>query len=198
MKHVLKYRNTSSSKYYIKEDANDNIIKWVLFMFSPFFSLVYSIRRINTLSSFLVFFLFAVLFGLAFTVEDFRDASTIDAVGYRIAFETQRVENWNQFLQSWYSYIEFLDPTQKDFYTVSLYYVVHLFSDNYHYMFMMAAMVFSFFQLKSLKFFVGGSKLRVDYLFLCLLLLFTWNQIFNINGMRFWTCAWIFVFFCFD
>jgi len=198
MKHVLNYRNTSLSKYFIKEDASDNIIKWGLFLFSPFFSLVYSIRRINTLSSFLVFFLFAVLFGLAFTVEDFRDAAMIDAVSYRIAFETQRVENWNQFLQSWRSYIEFIDPTQKDFYTVSLNYVVHRFSDNYHYMFMMAAMVFSFFQLNSLKFLAGSSKVRVDYLFLCLLLLFSWNQIFNINGMRFWTCAWVFVCFCFE
>ena len=198
MKHVLKYRNISSSKFFIKEDAGDNIVKWGLFLFSPFFSLVYSIRRINTLSSFLVFFLFAVLFGLALTVEDVRDVSTIDAVAYRIAFETQRIENWRQFLESWRSYIEFLDPTQKDFYTVSLNYVVHRFSDNYHYMFMMAAIIFSFFQLNSLKFFVGGSKIRVDYLFLCLLLLFTWNQIFNINGMRFWTCAWVFVFFCFE
>lgn len=198
MKHFSKSRVISSQKIFIKEDAGDNIIKWGLFLFSPFFSLVYSIRRINTFSSFLVFFFFALLFGFAFTVDDFRSATMIDAVSYRIAFETQRVDNWGQFLDSWRSYIVFLDPTQKDFYTVSLNYFVHSFSDNYHYMFMVAAIIFSFFQLNSLKYLVGGEKVRIDYLFLCLLLLFTWNQIFNINGMRFWTCAWVFVFFCFE
>lgn len=185
-------------RYFVKEDVGDNIIKWLLFLASPFFSLVYSIRRVNTLSSFLVFFLFATLFGFAFTADDIRGYSSIDAVSYRIAFETYRIENWNQFLDSWRSYIEFLDPEQKDFFTVTLNYIVHRFTNNYHYMFMAAAMIFSFFQLESLKYLVGSSKLRIDYFFLCILLLFTWNQIFNINGMRFWICAWIFVFFCFE
>lgn len=186
-----------SEQFFVKEDVGDIIIKWLLFLVSPFFSLVYSIRRINTWSSFIVFFLFAALFGLAFTADDIRGFSSIDAVSYRIAFETYRIDSWAQFVESWRSYLEFLDPTQKDFYTVTLNYIVHLFTDNYHYMFMGAAIVFSFFQLCSLKYLVGNTKVRINYLFLSLLLLFTWNQIFNINGMRFWTCAWIFVFFCF-
>jgi hypothetical protein len=51
-----------------KENNHDKTIKIILFVFFPFLSFFYSLKRLNTKSSFVVFYLFAILFGMAFTV----------------------------------------------------------------------------------------------------------------------------------
>lgn len=67
-------------------------------------------------------------------------------------------------------------------------------TDNYHWMFLIFAGVFAFFQLKSLKYLTQEKEFRNSLGCLLLCFLFTYNGIFNINGMRFWTAAWIAVF----
>lgn len=177
-----------------KENGKDLGAKILLFLVSPFFSLLYSIRNLNRKSSFGVIFSFCLVFGLAFTVGNERYENSGDGVAYRILFEQYRNTSSYVFLNDLRDYFKF-DEGSKDFYADTVSFLVSRITDNYHILFLVYAFVFAFFQLKSLRFFAVACKQRRMSLFiLCLLALFIFNQIFNINGVRFWTATWIAVY----
>ena len=78
---------------WLKEDSMDIVIKIMTFMISPFISFLYSLKRINTRSSFVVFFLFALIYGLCFTViADNLDVwEHNDAAKWRFRFENTNI-----------------------------------------------------------------------------------------------------------
>ena len=53
------------------------------------------------------------------------------------------------------------------------------------------AFVFAFFQLKCLSYFVKEENYSSSLICVILTCLFLWNNIYNINGARFWTASWI-------
>ncbi|MFA5619174.1 MAG: EpsG family protein [Weeksellaceae bacterium] len=181
-----------------KENNQDKALKIILFFISPFIAALYSVRNMNTKSSYLVFFLFAVFFGMAFTVSNDRSEYAGDGAHYRATFE------------DYYSYIsdieyydglrEFLtfDEGKKDYYFDTLSFYISEYTSNYHWMFMVAAMVFAFFALKSLRFLTSERNFDFSYSSLLLVYLFMVNGIFNINGLRFWTAAWVGVYCIFQ
>lgn len=63
---------------------------------------------------------------------------------------------------------------------------------------MVFAIVFAFFALKSLKFLVLEKSFQVTIGGVILIYLFMVNDIFNINGVRFWTAAWVGVYCIFQ
>lgn len=189
--------NKTSS--YPIEDRTDVVIKIITFVISPFLSFLYSLRTMNTKSSYVVFFLFSVLFGLAFTVAGTRDEAVyyIDGIFYRMDFEKYCGSNYDNFVLDWKEYISFSGDI-KDFYFNAIAYWVSRVTNNYHVMFAVFAVFFAFFQLKSLSFFTKEKNYQNCILTLILALIFTWNQIFNINGVRFNTAAWIYVYCVFQ
>lgn len=71
-------------------------------------------------------------------------------------------------------------------------FLVGRFSDNYHWTYLIYAAVFGFFYIKSLKIFLRHNKVSNNIVFYVLLFMFCYsNPIYNINGVRFWTAAWI-------
>jgi len=50
---------------WIKEKKYDREVKWILFLISPFIGFIASLKDIKTRSSYMIFFLFFVLFGLS-------------------------------------------------------------------------------------------------------------------------------------
>lgn len=168
--------------------------KYVLFILSPLISLIYSIKNSNSKSSYIVFFLFALFFGFAFEIEN---ATTID--GYRY------VELFQAFASSAYdikkNFVEWLSfgADDKDFYLQTICYIVSAFTSNYHFLFLALAAVFSFFQLKSLKFLTNSPSFKNDFYSISLIIVFIGaNQIFNINGARFWTAVWVAIYCLFE
>ena len=138
-----------------------------------------------------MFFGFCICYGLAFTVgtEWFEGAG--DGVRYRVLFEQYRNVPWSFYLKDLRDYLQF-DEGAKDFYADTISFLVSRITSNYHVLFMVYAIIFSYFQLKCLRFFVTNNKTnRLTLYVFCLLLLFLSNHIFNINGVRFWTAAWI-------
>lgn len=174
-----------------KETSSNTINKIFLFIVSPILSLILSLKEINTRSSFIVIFLFYLCFGMAFTVSNNRDADNkIDGVSYRANFERYRITNEIEYYYGLKDFLSF-EGENKDYYFDTVAFYVSRITDNYHVMFFVFSIVFAFFQLKCLKYLVLNKYFTVSALNMLLVLLFTWNQIFNINGMRFWTAAWI-------
>ena len=167
-----------------KENNHDKAIKIILFVFLPFLSFFYSLKRLNTKSSFVVFYLFAILFGMAFTVPISPTAEIgIDGIFYRSSFNEAKLVSELEFIDGLNSFLTF-DDGKKDYYFETISYYLTRFTDNYHVMFMVFAMVFAFFGLKSFKFFIEetGSKITLGVFILAYMFMF--NQIFNINGVR--------------
>lgn len=175
--------------------------KFILFLISPFISFLYSLKNMNTKSSFVVFFFFAICFGMAFSVQPYESkslrASGIDAGRYRLSFEKSVNMSSKEFFRDAKDFFQF-DEGERDFYFISMVFLVSRFTNNYHWLFTAFAIVFAFFQLKSLRFLVDNKNWENTLFCLLIALFFTWNQLFNINAMRFFTAAWIGVFCVFQ
>lgn len=167
------------------ENLIDKRTKYVLFLISPILGFLYALRRINTRSSYVVFFLFALCFGLSFTNnQKTKMEQGIDSDRYLTAFH-QYVAN---------PAADTIREDENDYYFDGIALGLSKVTDNYHWMFLIFAGVFAFFQLKSLKYLTQEKEFQNSLGCLLLCFLFTYNGIFNINGMRFWTAAWIAVF----
>ncbi len=180
---------------WLKEDTNDVTIKVLTFLFSPFISAIYSIRRINTKSSFVVFFLFSLCYGMSFTTSNGYDLHhTNDGAAYREKFTNITKYHEKIFKEELQDILSFQNPVEKDpgFFVTA--YVVSRLTDNYHFLFLVIAFVFSFFMLKSLSMLIHVSKYKHCLTAVILLSLFAYNGIQNINGIRFNTAAWIAVY----
>lgn len=179
------------------ESREEKRTKVILFLISPVLAFLHSLRSVNTKSSYRVFFLFALCFGMAFSVDSYDSLSAtssgIDAGRYRLAFEQTSGMTSQEFFSNLKNYFQF-DDGDKDFYYVTMVFLVSRLTDNYHFLFLAFAIVFAFFQLKSLQFLTQHENFQNSLFFVILAFFFTWNQIFNINAMRFYTAAWIAVY----
>ena len=186
-------------RVWLKEKRKDVEIKIILFLISPFFAFLYSLRRIKTKSSYLIFFLSAIFFGLSFTVDSGKEGgdSAFDGQFYREKFENYQYAISSDFWDGFISFLSF-DEGKKDYYFDTLAFYCSRFTDNYHIMFMIVATVFIYFALKSFKFLTAEDNFDASVISYILVYLFFYNQIFNINGFRFWTAAWIAVYSIFQ
>lgn len=182
---------------WLKEDNQDILAKTILFLISPFFAFLYSLRRIKTKSSYVIFFLFSVFFGMSFTVGNFREEGSNDGISYRIKFESYQYVSSYQYFDGLKEFFTF-DAGSKDYYFDTIAFYVSRITDNYHVMFMVFAIIFVFISLKTFKIFTTEDNFKTSFACLILAYLFMINQIFNINGMRFWTAAWIGVYSIFQ
>lgn len=177
---------------FLIEDRNDVVVKVLLFLFSPFIGFLYSLKRINTKSSFVIFFLFALCFGLCFTPEN-HTRGYIDGQSYAEKFVHNSNISITTFVNDFEQYISF-ETKDKDFYFNLLTFLVSRFTDNYHVFFLFAAFIFSFFQLKTFKYLTNEKEFDNSYICFLFCFLFLKISIFNINGIRFWTGYWIAMF----
>ena len=175
-------------------EINRDIAKKVfLFLISPFLGFLVALKRMNTRSSFTVFFLFAVFFGMCFTTSVGKDElNRGDAAAYRYRFEQYRYFNAADISDVFQGFTSMQDSKTRDIYVPLMSFAVAKVSENYHVFFAFLAMVMSVFMLLSFKFLVGEEAFK--YSWVCLLLAYFFirgNCIFNINGCRFWTASWI-------
>lgn len=175
-----------------RERAN-SIVKYISFIINPLVGFIVALHDLKSKSSFYVFFLFTVLFGVCFTVPSGRTADfTGDGAVYRARFDRMATKTSHDFSELYHEYIQF-DEGEKDFYVTALSFIVSRFTNNYHYIFAIFAMVFGYFMLKSLKILTDEINFKSNslYCFLLAVIFIMSNSIFNINGIRFWTAAWM-------
>ncbi|MDR1005506.1 MAG: EpsG family protein [Bacteroidales bacterium] len=165
--------------------TKDMAIKLAMFIVCPVLSFFYSLRNAWSKSSYAIFFLFALLFGIAFTIP--QDVY-FDSVSYVKQFEDIVRNNDISHIIDNYG----KEDSVKDIYTYVVCYIVSLFSSNYHVLFFVYAAVFAFFMLKSLKFLTDQKVFSNNLLcFLLMVMFIMQNSIFNINGVRWCTAGWI-------
>lgn len=176
------------------------IIKYVFFLINPILGFLISLKEVKSKTSFNVFFLFTILFGICFIVPSGRTADfTGDGAVYRLRFDRMAVNSSSDFDKVLKDYLEF-EEGEKDFYVTALSFIVSRFTDNYHYMFAIFAFIFGFFMLKSLKILTDVETYSNNsfYCFLIVTVFILSNSLFNINGVRFWTASWIAVYCIFQ
>lgn len=169
-----------------RENEKDVFCKVITFLVNPLLGFFYSLRRLNTKSSFYIIALFSLTLGIAFSTPDRRtDLFTLDAADYRANFENYTNKGTQYFLWQLESYVTF--SGKSDFYGDTVNFLVSRVTDNYHVLFFVLAFVFTFFSLKSLKLFVQEDNFKSSLPCFILLYLFLSNQIFNIGMYRFYT-----------
>lgn len=169
-------------------------IALVLFFIHPFIAFLVALRHLKSKQALIVLVLFFTLFGFTFIAQNER----ADSFHYASEFNYYRNSSTYAFMAEVQEYLTF-ETNRKDLYTLSSYYLVSRFTDNYHVLMALWAMVFSFLFIKSFKFFVVRPEFRTSIYTSLLAFLFIYsNNIYNINGVRFWTAAWLSVYVVFE
>lgn len=167
------------------------IYKSTLYFFiSPVLGLIEAFKHLKNKSARLTLFLFCLCFGFCFSVGTERMEGSSDGISMRIEFEENKDLSTSQYCAYLSEYFEF-DKGAQDIYIVTMSYLIGRLTDNYHFFFFALAFVFAFFQLKCLRYLVNEVNYRNSLICIILTCLFLWNNIYNINGARFWTASWI-------
>lgn len=163
----------------------------LLFLVWPFALLYTSLKNFRAPGAKKGFILFCLYFGFVFVIS--RDLGGADSARYAQMLREMHelTPNFDNFLASIYS----SETNYVDIYQPFLTWFVSLFTDNPHYLFALFGLVFGYFYANNLWIVLGYIKQRIYFpIFLFILTLSLINPIWNINGVRMWTAAQIFVY----
>ena len=162
----------------------------ILFWISPVLGIIDAFKNLKSKQARHVIMLFCLCFGFCFSVGTQRTEGSADGISMRIEFEDNKNLSPTEFRSYLSDYFEF-DSGAQDIYIVTMSYLVGRVTDNYHFFFLALAFVFAFFQLKCLRYFIEEDNFTNSTICIILTCLFLWNNIYNINGARFWTASWV-------
>lgn len=177
------------------ERRHSVLIKLFLFIVSPFLVFIYSLFHLKSKYSLTIIFLTCILFGLSFTIDR---TSLLDGARYRIIFERTADNSLDDtYRENMETYLDFGEESLKDPFILTLIFIISRFTDNYHVFFMFVAIIFAYFQIKSLKFFTEKDCFATLGKITITAITFTFlinNSIFNISNIRFPIASWILVY----
>lgn len=166
---------------------NHRASKAILFILNPFISAIFSLKDIRDGVSHRFLYLWFLIFGIGFCAI----SEVADSFRYVEKFMIEHNYTWSQYMMEINEYFTF-ESNIKDIYTLTVNFFVGRFTNNYHRTYFIYAAVFGFFYIKSLKIFLRHNNVSNNIVFYALLFMFCYsNPIYNINGVRFWTAAWI-------
>ena len=166
---------------------NHRASKAILFILNPFISAKFSLKDIRDGVSHRFLYLWFLIFGIGFCAI----SEVADSFRYVEKFMIEHNYTWSQYMMEINEYFTF-ESNIKDIYTLTVNFFVGRFTNNYHWTYFIYAAVFGFFYIKSLKIFLRHNNVSNNIVFYALLFMFCYsNPIYNINGVRFWTAAWI-------
>lgn len=174
-----------------RTNDNEKRIKFILSIIYPLGAFLYSWKDLKSRSTYWVFFLFFIVYGLCFTAAS-ETADSFRYVEDLRAFSINAGENFSSVVREFFS----RDSDIKDIFVYALFYLTDfLAGGNSRVFFALVAIVFGYFFLQSFKFITRDEAYKnTSFFFLLALLFFLSNPIYNINGVRFWTAAWIAVY----
>lgn len=176
----------------IKGNTNKEVL--LLFFLQPFIAFLMALSNLRGRYSFKVIMLFFVLFGYTFIAHN----ETADSYGYVEDFKSFRNVGTSNYFNAIKEYFTF-ESSVKDIYALSSNYLVSRMTDSYHFLLALWAFVFSFFFLKSFRFLIDRPEWNKSVVVIIITFLFFYsNPITNINGVRFWTAAWVGVYAIFE
>lgn len=161
--------------------------KFIFFLLNPFLSAVYSLKNIRDGISHRFLYLWFIMFGIGFCAN----VRAFDSFRYVEKFYTESRYSFDEYIRIIQEYFCF-ESDIKDIYTISVNFLVGIFTTtNYHWTYFIYALVFGVFYIKSVQILLRYNIGNKVVLYALLFMLCFSNPIFNINGVRFWTAAWI-------
>lgn len=160
----------------------------VLFFLNPFLSLLYAFLM-NIKTNKKIFYAFVILFSLYFGYSLTPQNTALDSFQIIRLFESwdSIFPSYSDFLREW---IKFDNHFAKDLYEGTIFFFVRIFTNNYHFIFLICALVFSVFKLKSFDYFLRDYTYNRLHIILAIFF-FISIPLFEINGIRFFTASWI-------
>lgn len=173
----------------------------VLLFICPLLGLFSALGKIKNKDSKKILLFFAAIYGFTVYVpsaKEYIDLS-VDSTYYRMHFETISVkEDFDEFCYRFVRYLTFdideVGDIIKDYYLETISYLASFGGHNYHFLFMLAAIISAYYCIKCLSFFVDNNDYQYSWYCLFLLLVFLYNQPVQIHWLRFPTAAWIAVY----
>lgn len=170
-------------------------VQFLLSFIYPFGAFLYSWKDLKSRYSHLAFFVFFVCFGFCFNAV-LESADSSRYVMELNIFSVDPSGNWSRVVNDYFS----PQSETKDIFLYTVFYLTCIFfGNNAHVFFAIIAIVFGYFYLRSLTFITNDDEFRNTRFYIILALIFTLsNPIFNINGCRYYTAAWIAVYATFQ
>lgn len=177
-----------------KEDKYDLIFKSISLTLNPVLGMLASLVRINTRSSFIVFFLSYITFGVSIcTPDSYTETFRYDTIPYRNFFEDAVNTSLPEFAEIITDYLKTMTLTDYLFFeTIS--FILTRFTSNYHVLFLTYSILFCIFTLKSMHYLVSESNYHFSISSLLLLFVFTLAGISTLSVLRWFMAYWIAVY----
>lgn len=183
--------NVNYLKWYQLEpqDAKELIIKLVLFVLCPFAAFLGSLLRPTSKSSFVIYFLFGILF--CWHMDPAGLTEYDDYMGIRDEFLAYKY-SMADFLEKFVGYIT-LQGKERDLYSVFLNAFTRIFSSNFHLYFAIASIPYLIFSLASVRKLTESEEFpRCGIYALLIILLFVIpRDIVTVQNPRYTTAVWI-------
>lgn len=179
-----------SIKYKSHSNQANIILIVILFILSPFITLLVALKNYNLSWSKTIVWFFIAYYGFTFYVAP---DSTSDSHYY--ARELQRMYLIENAIPYFLSYIT-LSAGFQDVYQPVISLLVSRFTSDYRYLFALFGMILGYFYANNVWTLLKKKKLPFDYFSLLLILVFVFIVSIGagINGVRMWTAAHIFIF----
>ena len=137
-------------KEFMDNTNNSNLgQKMILYIIFPFGVWVHSVFHAKSKSSYVIFFLFSLL--LCWHMAPTNTEKYDDFIGILERFETTNVST-DQLTHDVEAYFSHSDIAPRDIYESILIWFVKLFTDNYHFFFLLASIPITLCQLGTMKF----------------------------------------------
>ena len=167
---------------------------WLLFLVWPFGAMAKAVYYFRNPKAKNIVWLFLVFFGFVFVYADPFGMGGADSARY--------ARNLIDLHQDWYSFDYLSTMFYSDEGTVDLYeplvtWIVAFFTGNPRWLFTVFAAVFGWFYVQNLwmVFDKIDKRKKIDFVLLLFMVAFALvNPIWNINGVRMWTAAQVFIF----
>ena len=102
------------------EKKNEKLTKGFLFIVNPFITFIYSLFSLKTKSSYVILFLFFIIYGFCFSVGTDKDLYSIDATSVRDNFEEMVSTSPSNFIESLKDYFSFDITSYKDIFAPTM------------------------------------------------------------------------------
>lgn len=175
------------------EDSSEWIFKIVFFIIYPFGAFLLSLRNAASKSSYLIFFLFGVVFCWHMNPVDLMRYDDLRGIMERVVSTNL---TWNDVCKQIVAYLTMADDSPKELYENILIFISKSFSRNPHLFFALAAIPYLIFMLNSLKQITSDRKFREGSVYcLIVLALFVFpRDIITVQNPRFTTGVWLIIY----
>lgn len=173
-----------------KETRTDLTLKSVLFVINPFLGLIYSLYRLNTRSSYVIFFLFFITVGITMVPPNINNPSlNLDVYYYHALFEDLSKSSYSDLKLAISKYLE--GDGTHDIVMYILYFIMSRFTNNYHILFGAIAGIMGYFCCKSMRYITSDKNFGFSLSSLCIILMLNAVMIDKVCVFRFYIAYWI-------